>query len=182
MRNQIAKKKIIQMSQQLREELKQLPIYDGRYLVSNEGNVYSNNYKGTGERKKLSLVLGKDGYVRITLYLNSYKKKTFTVHRLVAMVFIKNPSRKTIVHHIDENKSNNHVCNLAWIDKSSNAIASSYKWQGEKHGRTKITNQTALKIRQMRSEGILCKDIASLTGININTIFNISNGKSFKKI
>lgn len=37
------------------------------------------------------------------------------VHRAVAIAFIENPHGKEIVHHIDENPSNNNVANLKWV-------------------------------------------------------------------
>ncbi len=49
-------------------------------------------------------------------------RKFFSVHQLVALIFIPNdnPTEKTQVNHIDENKQNNHVDNLCWVTPKEN--------------------------------------------------------------
>ena len=59
----------------------------------------------------------KDGYLRVVLYKEK-KMKTFLVHRLVATAFIPNPNNLATVNHIDENKENNCVDNLEWMNLS----------------------------------------------------------------
>src|SRR3990167_4112681 len=51
------------------------------------------------------------GYPRICL--GNHRKGQF-VHRLVAMAFIVNPKNRPCVNHIDGNKVNNRLENLAW--------------------------------------------------------------------
>jgi hypothetical protein len=41
-----------------------------------------------------------------------HNNKTFRIHRLVAELFIDNPSNKLFVNHIDGNKQNNALSNL----------------------------------------------------------------------
>ena len=55
----------------------------------------------------------RNGYLKVDLCKNG-KQKTFTVHRLVATVFISNPKNFPVVNHKDENKLNNNVSNLEW--------------------------------------------------------------------
>ena len=95
--------------------------YEGRYQVSNLGNVRSiANNKGTYQERLLSQ---RQTTTSDYLYVNFTVKDVPTrhsVHRLVAKAFIANPSNKATVNHIDGNKLNNNVCNLEWNTYSEN--------------------------------------------------------------
>ena len=71
------------------------------------GKVLKNNVKG--------------GYYYISLTNENYKK-SFLVHRLVALAFIENPENKLEVNHKDKNKLNISVCNLEWMTRLENNI------------------------------------------------------------
>ena len=86
-----------------------------KYNVSNLGNI-----KNIITNKPLKLNC-KDGYCNISL-VNDQIKKTFKVHRLVALAFIENPENKSDVNHKDKNKINNHVSNLEWMTQKENNI------------------------------------------------------------
>lgn len=95
--------------------------YEGRYQVSNLGNVRSiANNKGTYQERLLSQ---RQTTTSDYLYVDFTVKDVTTrhsVHRLVAKAFIANPSNKATVNHIDGNKLNNNVCNLEWSTYSEN--------------------------------------------------------------
>lgn len=98
------------------------------YQISNYGNVKSlarqrKNSKGVYMQKEklLSLTNTSTGYKKVELVKNG-KKKSYKVHRLVAMAFIDNPENKPEVNHIDGNKINNCVDNLEWVTSSENTI------------------------------------------------------------
>lgn len=50
----------------------------------------------------------------------SIRGKTYSVHQLVALVFIPKIDGKNHVNHIDGNRSNNHVSNLEWVSNQEN--------------------------------------------------------------
>ena len=89
--------------------------YEGKYLVSNMGNVISVNYNNGKKIKELTKTTCKKGYENVALY-NNGKRKYFKVHRLVAQAFIPNTNNLPCINHIDENKKNNFVENLEWCD------------------------------------------------------------------
>ena len=87
------------------------PFY--QYYVSSCGRVFGckgNEMKQTTTNR---------GYRRITLSING-KEERWSVHRLVALLFIPNPEQKPQVNHIDGNKENNDVSNLEWCTASEN--------------------------------------------------------------
>ena len=98
------------MSKEIWKDIKE---YDGKYQVSNLGNVRNNKnhiLKPSKNRK---------GYLNVVLYKNN-ASKTLRIHRLVALTYISNPNKYPQVNHIDGNKENNKVDNLEWCNNSIN--------------------------------------------------------------
>ena len=91
-----------------------LPI-DGynNYFVSNFGNI--KNVKTNRIMKQRN----HNGYKLIGLCKNG-KVKSFSVHRLVGIAFLKNPDEKPVIDHIDNNPTNNNVKNLRWCSQKDN--------------------------------------------------------------
>ena len=96
------------------EDWKDIPGYEGLYVVSNNGRVM--NVRSGRVLKVFDNYLG----YKIVSLCRSGKQKTFSVHRLVAEAFIKNPDNLREVNHKDEDKSNNNVDNLEWCDRKYN--------------------------------------------------------------
>ena len=113
---------------------KEIPGYEGFYMVSNLGRVKSLNYNHTGKEEILKPEIGKHGHLRIAL-CDGQKTLRIAVHRLVAIVFIPIPDRykgiptkKLDVHHINLVPDDNRVANLMWLTKKEhNALHKSKK-------------------------------------------------------
>ena len=115
----------------MQEEWRDIIGFDGRYQVSNLGNVrstdrlykqsnaktdeYNHIYKGKMLKPHYTIW----GYKRVGLSKNG-KVKYFTIHKLVAEAFLKNNNNYPCVNHIDGNKENNNVSNLEWCTYSRN--------------------------------------------------------------
>ena len=97
------------------EVWKEIPFADKKYEVSNYGRVKSYCYnKNDGKILKPGLT---KGFHTVTFKTNG-KKKTFLVHKLVAIVFVpKENENQTIAIHLDWNKRNNYYKNLKWVTK-----------------------------------------------------------------
>ena len=100
--------------------------YEGRYMVSNKGNVLSLKYHNSNTEKQLVKNRNNTGYLNVSLCKDGVID-FIGVHRLVALHFIPNdnPEVKTQVNHIDTNRENNCVENLEWISPSDNLKQSS---------------------------------------------------------
>ena len=96
------------------KEWKPVVGYEGLYEVSSDGDV--RNAK-TG--RVLKPGRGKDGYLQLCL-CHLGRSRTFSIHRIVAIAFIKNPNGKEQVNHKDGVKTNNNVKNLEWSTPSEN--------------------------------------------------------------
>jgi len=118
--------------------------YEGKYQVSNLGNVKTLSRvvkAGMGlcrtiDDRLLTKNLHKRGYYFIKFGDRSYR----ALHRIVATAFIPNPQSKPCVNHIDGNKINNVSSNLEWCTYSENSIHS-YDVLGHKSSNSKPTAQ-----------------------------------------
>lgn len=97
------------------EEWRDIEGYEGRYMVSNKGNVFS-----LLRDKLMKPVKCRKGYLRVGLRDEEGARKSHGVHRLVAQAFIYNEYNKPQVNHIDENKENNSAENLEWVTNLEN--------------------------------------------------------------
>ena len=106
-----------------------IPGFDN-YQVSDMGRVRN---KTTGKIKKNSLNK-RNGYLFSGL-MNNGKFYNKRVHQLVAMAFLNHTpcGNKIVVHHIDEDKTNNNLSNLKLCTQIENHEASHWrkcKWRG----------------------------------------------------
>lgn len=104
----------------MEEIWKQLHFYaNGRYEVSNMGRVRT-IYTTIPPKVLRTRVCKSNGYDTINFTFEG-KKKTFTIHSLVAKLFIRDyDGNNEVVNHIDGNKLNNHINNLEIIDRKGN--------------------------------------------------------------
>ena len=111
------------------EIFKDINNYEGKYQISNFGNVRSLSrlvYRGFGKYHTINEVTLKQsidtaGYLFVILYKNS-KGKTSRIHQLVAEAFLGHVSDKgnLTIDHIDNNKRNNLLSNLQIITHREN--------------------------------------------------------------
>lgn len=103
------------------EEWREISGYEGKYAISNKGNVKSLNYRMSNKEKILKPLKSGKGYLMVGLCKNG-KMEWAKIHRLVALLFIPNPNHKPQVNHINGDKNDNNVDNLEWCSNSENQI------------------------------------------------------------
>ena len=113
---------------------------DGRYSISNFGNVRANwsdrpdrNLKHRVRFEKISLLkpwVHTTGYLRVSLGRNNAKY----VHRLMTIAFLPNPEGLQQVDHIDGNRLNLDLKNLRWVSPKQNTLlgAERHQWKTQK--------------------------------------------------
>ena len=106
-----------------KEELKWIEGYEGRYAISNLGELYSFVYSGDVKKMRNGIRMkpapNPHGYLGTTLSIGTHKTNV-RIHRLVAKAFVPNPKNKKYVDHINGNKKDNRACNLRWCTAKEN--------------------------------------------------------------
>jgi len=156
--------------------------YDGRYMVSNIGRVYSIK---TNKYLKQNI---RSGYPSVKLQFNC-SKKTYSTHRLVAAAFIKNESGKREVNHRDGDKENNHVLNLEWATPSENmshavknGLVSLPSQMGESHSQSKLTNENVILIRLLGRMGKPINHLSAVFGVSSPAVSMAANYKRWNHL
>ena len=97
------------------EEWRKITDYEN-YSVSSFGNVRNDKTRKLLSNNRLR---GK-GYNSVALYNGKGKRKDKSTHKLVGEAFIENPNNYDQIDHIDNNKLNNNISNLRWVNNSLN--------------------------------------------------------------
>lgn len=142
------------------EEWRTVPEFPN-YEVSNLGNVRSKDRVSTrnGNPAKLKGQMLKQkcdrGYMRVTFYSgNREQHQQYSVHRLVASLFIPNPENLPCINHRDENRSNNHVSNLEWCTYKYNSNYGTAIERRVKHQNWKsIADKQSIPVEQCDKQG-----------------------------
>jgi hypothetical protein len=151
--------------------------FNGRYKISNLGNVYSI------KNKRLLSRCIKQGYAFASLTKDGITRH-FKISRLVALHFIDNEYQKPHVNHKDGNKQNDSVENLEWCTQQEN-IKHAYNI-GLRVGKSfsrKLNDENVIEIRRRYNSGEynqvkLAKDF----GVSFVSVHNIVKHKSWKNI
>lgn len=124
---------------------KEIRDYEGLYEINSNGKIRSVPRNGT-KGGILKYCVNKDGYYTVSLCKNK-KRKTYSVHRLVALHFLPNNDDTMQVNHINENKLDNRVCNLEWVTTKENI----------NHG-TRTKRQVETRNKKLYTQKVVCID------------------------
>lgn len=162
-----------------------IPGYEGRYQVSNDGQVRRLPHKvrmmtkygyETDYRLKARTLYVKDD-CRAGYMVVSFQGFVFFAHRLVAKAFIPNPENKPFINHIDNNPKNNRVDNLEWCTQAENCQ------HAAKQGRLSFSNSklTVEQVHAIRASdlSIPAKELGKMFNVGHGVIYKIRNGKSW---
>lgn len=163
------------------EQWKDIDGFDGKYQISNLGNVRSfSKWKNGGLLKKGKTTTG---YYVVNLVVDGRRKIVKKViHRLVATHFLENPNNYSEVNHKDGNKLNNNVDNLEWVSRSGNMRhAYEHGLIPRRFGKLRSNAKTVI---QKNKNGDIVKiwgsvaDIHRETGYSTNSIVCCCNKKT----
>lgn len=158
--------------------------FNGYYQISNYGRV--KRIRDGWPVKMLRISRDSRGYPHTSLHFDK-TKTTIKIHRLVANAFIPNPEGKRTINHINGIKTDNRVENLEWMTDVENvrhAVESKLRIAatGDRHGMASITNDTAIEIKKLISNGMRGCEIARKVGVNPAIVYSIKSGTCWKNI
>jgi len=166
----------------MKEVFKDIPGFEGKYSVSNLGNVMSLNYLNQKKPKLLTPIKHHGGYLIVHLGASKIRM----IHTLVARAFIPNPDGKKFVNHIDGNKHNNKVSNLEWVTCKENinhAIKTGLRSPDNYYRAMGVDRANHKAVDQYSQDGTFIKhwecisDAARSIGCNPCTIVNNASGR-----
>jgi hypothetical protein len=170
------------------EEWRDIPGYEGLYMVSNYGAVRSldrdithrNRWRMCTMRMRgrvLRQYMRHDGY----LYVNLTRKAVLSVHALVAAAFIGERPHGMFVCHNDGNPSNNYIDNIRYCTPRENrmdCIKHGTHNLGSKSEKAKLTREQVLEVRKRLLLGERQTDIAKRFGISQSVVSRMRSGGS----
>jgi DNA-binding CsgD family transcriptional regulator len=156
-------------------------IFSIEYLITEEGNVWSPYLNGFLKKQ-----LDKDGYEYVKLS-TLQGRKTFKIHRLTLTAFKPIPNCEYLqVNHLDFNRRNNSIENLAWVTGKENIeynVENSRQARGSAIASSKLTETQVLEILDLLSTTKKTNlEIAASYQISDVIISDIRNGKIWKNL
>lgn len=166
----------------MNEEWKPIKGYEGLYEVSNQGRVRSlgrimnrrTRWGNISEYKVAPRIMTpkpcQGGYLFLNLFDTNGVRKMHKVHRLVAEAFLPKIETRNEVNHKDEDKTNNCVDNLEWVNHKENCN------HGTRNERSVQNKQK--RVSQLTLDGAVvniysgCKEASKLTGISRTVLYN----------
>ena len=85
------------------------------YIIKSDGSIIN-----TDTDKILKPSFDKDGYLTYRIMTSNNNRRHIRTHRVLAEWLIPNPNNLPMVRHLNDNKFDCRIENLAWGDKSDN--------------------------------------------------------------
>ena len=160
--------------------MKDIPGYEGRYAITEDGRVWSHPKMSTGcmrymkKGKWLKPSKRSLGYFFVSLG----EKNQILIHRLVALTYLPKIEGKQYVNHKNGIKTDNSVANLEWCTFSENIKHA--------HSTGLIKPKKAIRpeqipvIRDMKRMGFRDYEIAANFGVGRTTIQRVIAGVGYK--
>lgn len=177
---------------QISEEWRPIPGFVGYYSASSIGRIRSEDrvvrhYSGGPKRLRgaiLSPHVSTFGYLQVTLSSQN-KLYRFPVHRLVLMAFSGSDGAGLDCRHLDGDRKNNSIGNLAWGTRAENmadAVRHGRTNRGNKNPCAKLNKANVSDIRMRLLSGESQAALAKSHGVDQSTISDIKTRRTWAHV
>lgn len=132
----------------------------------------------------LNPALNCNGYPHVTLCKLGRRKHWF-VHELVLTTFVGPRPDGQVTRHIDGDRTNNNLTNLAWgtfTENSADAISHGTHERGSMRQQALLTEEAVTAMRRAALMGVPVKEIAALHGVAYRTAAHAISGTKWKHV
>lgn len=161
----------------MKEQWKEIPGFNGDYIISNIGRIKSLKRKP----RLLRPCITQDSYELIQLSINGKQKGKY-IHRLVAKNFVSGYREGLEVNHKDGNTLNNIYTNLEWLSHKENIRhawdSGNSKNYGESCSKSKLKRIDIIHIRKL-VRAKTQREVAEMYNISQPHVSDIVNGKTW---
>jgi hypothetical protein len=177
----------------LTPEIRDVPEFLG-YGVSADGRAWCRLRRGRLPRgcisrlgdtwRELKQVRDPDGYLQISVVRDG-RVTTPRVHRMVLIAFVGPRPEDEECRHLDGNRANNRLENLAWGTRKENA---GDKWvhgtmaYGERSPNAILTDEEVRQVRRLLTQGKTQERVAQQLGVSEPAISAIATGRNWKHV
>jgi len=158
------------------------------YEVSSGGEVrsyYLPGHRILGEEPRILLpAIKRHGYQEVTL-CDGHRHTSHRVHVLVLEAFRERRPSNKVARHLNGNRINNHLTNLVWgthDDNERDKLKHGTLYRGSRHPRAKITESDVLKMKALRTQGMLLKDIGARFDVSPDCVSSIMHGRTWQHV
>lgn len=170
------------------EEWRDIPTYEGRYMVSSEGRVKSlpkevvdpsGRIRKYGERILKLMPTNKYGHLKVGLYLNGIQKE-FLVHRLVLTSFVRPPNLGEECLHNNGVHEDNRLSNLRWGTSKENSDDCARHGKTARGDRLPQTKLSAEDVVFIVNSGLPNNELSGMFEVSVRHIRSIRSGRYWK--
>ena len=136
-----------------------------RYAVTEDGQIINRK-----TRRVLRQRVNNNGYRRVGIIDDTGKQRWPFVHRIVLVAFTPNPEGYSDSHHIDSDKTNNHLMNLQWVTRKQNLLHMRDFISSRPDSHYRLTMADATVIRERYAEGGTQAELAEEYGVRRQTV------------
>lgn len=153
------------------EEWRYIDGYEGRYMVSNMGRIWS-----VHRQQLRKPVVKRDGRLEVSFITNN-KPKHFLINRLVALAFVEGYAPGLVVNHINEDVTDNRAVNLEWCNQDYNLHFGTRTERMARHFMKPILQCS--KSGEVLAEFPSLKAAAEYVGVSPGSISDAITGRSY---